>query len=83
VRAELAACRVERDRLRLVLDTERAHAVARQEMMRAERETIARRAFAAERKATESARELAAIRATLSWRLTRPLRAVRRRMRRS
>jgi hypothetical protein len=63
--------------LRLVLDSERAHAVARLEMMRAERETIARRASAAERKAAESARELVAIRATLSWRITRPLRAVR------
>ena len=66
-----------------MLDSERAHAVARQEMMRAERETIARRAFAGERKATELARELTAVRATLSWRVTRPLRAVRRRFHRS
>ena len=85
LRAELAACRAERDRLRLLPDTERERFSTQLEAMAAESEQTARRALAAEQHATATARmvdmltqELTAIRATLSWRVTRPLRAVRR-----
>jgi predicted nucleic acid-binding Zn-ribbon protein len=85
LRVELVACRAERDRLRLLQDVERAGFVARLEAKAAESQKIAQRARSAEQRAAgarrtaeELTRELAAIRATLSWRLTRPLRAVRR-----
>jgi hypothetical protein len=67
LRAELTPCRRERDRLALrLLDSE---------AVLAER---ARRAADAEHRADTLARELDAIRRTLSWRVTRPLRAIRR-----
>lgn len=85
LRAELAACRAERDRLRLLRESEEARYTARLEAMAADSRRSAGRALAAEELATTSARtvdeltrELTAIRGTLSWRLTRPLRAVRR-----
>jgi hypothetical protein len=78
LRAELAACRAERDRLRL-RDADRALLVARLESMSVESDTHLQRALAGERTAQERAGELAAIRETLSWRITRPLRALRRR----
>jgi chromosome segregation ATPase len=72
----------EQERLRRTLDVERTRTAARLAGLSAEALTNAQRAQAAERTVAELARELAAVRETLSWRVTRPLRAVRRRIRR-
>ena len=81
LRAELAATRAERDQVRLrLLDAELAIAADDPEAGPVESIVDTRRAVDAERKAGELARELAATQATLSWRVTRPLRAVRRRI---
>lgn len=76
LRAELAGTRIERDRLRLrLLDAElQLSGAAPAEPPPAESGTLA-----AEQRAAELARELEATRATVSWRVTAPLRAVRRR----
>ncbi|MFJ6670429.1 hypothetical protein ACIQMJ_04895 [Actinosynnema sp. NPDC091369] len=82
LRAELARTRTERDQLRLrLLDAELALSGAETPPA-----TVAiapsggqDRAAAAEARAAHLARELAATKATVSWRVTAPLRAVRRR----
>ncbi|MEU0509434.1 MULTISPECIES: hypothetical protein [unclassified Amycolatopsis] len=76
LRAELAETRGERDRLRLrLLDAElQLSGAAPAEAPLTESGTLA-----AEQRAAELARELDATRATVSWRVTAPLRAVRRR----
>ncbi|MDQ0378095.1 hypothetical protein [Amycolatopsis thermophila] len=76
LRTELAETRTERDRLRLrLLDAElQLSGAAPAEVPLAESGTVA-----AEQRAAELARELEATRATVSWRVTAPLRAVRRR----
>ncbi|MFT7835371.1 hypothetical protein Q5530_04370 [Saccharothrix sp. BKS2] len=84
LRAELTRTRAERDRLRLrLLDAELALAGTggvetagpAPTTPAGERDRVA----AAEARAAHLARELAATRATVSWRVTAPLRAVRRR----
>ncbi|SDC78039.1 hypothetical protein [Actinokineospora iranica] len=82
LRAELAACREERDRLRLrLLDAELALAAGDVdgEAPKADA-TDAQRAQLAEHRASELARELSATRETVSWKVTKPLRAVRRKI---
>ncbi|GAB3576147.1 hypothetical protein GCM10027445_39770 [Amycolatopsis endophytica] len=75
LRTELAETRTERDRLRLrLLDAELQLSSATPEAPVAETGTVA-----AEQRAAELARELEATRATVSWRVTAPLRAVRKR----
>ncbi|NIH77552.1 hypothetical protein [Amycolatopsis viridis] len=75
LRAELAETRTERDRLRLrLLDAELRLSGATPPEPPVENGTLA-----AEQRAAELARELEATRATVSWRVTAPLRAVRRR----
>jgi chromosome segregation ATPase len=83
LRAELVTARAERDRLRLrLLDAELALAAGSQD----EEGAVAaspedtQRAMLAEQRAGELARELAATRQTLSWRVTKPLRVVRRKI---
>ncbi|CRK60787.1 hypothetical protein [Alloactinosynnema sp. L-07] len=84
LRAELAACRAERDTLRLrLLDAELALAAGGMgdlDAVKAEASTDAQRAMLAEHRAGELARELSATRQTISWRVTAPLRVVRRKM---
>ncbi|WP_116109752.1 hypothetical protein [Amycolatopsis ruanii] len=76
LRAELAETRAERDRLRLrLLDAELQLSGAAP----AEAPVAESGQPAAEQRAAELARELDATRATVSWRVTAPLRAVRRR----
>jgi predicted nucleic acid-binding Zn-ribbon protein len=76
LRTELAGTRTERDRLRLrLLDAElQLSSSALVEAPVAETGTVA-----AEQRAAELARALEATRATVSWRVTAPLRAVRKR----
>jgi chromosome segregation ATPase len=84
LRAELASTRAERDQLRLrLLDAELAIAAGEPEAELVESTVDTQRVIDAERKAGELARELAATQQTLSWRVTRPLRAVRKRIPRS
>ncbi len=84
LRAELASTRAERDQLRLrLLDAELAIAADDPDVEVIESTVDTQRVNEAERKAAELARELAATQRTLSWRVTRPLRAVRRRIPRS
>jgi chromosome segregation ATPase len=81
LRSELSACRQERDRIRLrLLDAELALSLGDGEVSPVESPAAEQRAIAAEQRAGELARELAATQATLSWRVTRPLRAVRRKI---
>jgi hypothetical protein len=85
LRAELVCARAERDRLRLrLLDAELALAAGTGEPEPVVETTSpsvdAQRAAVAERLAGELARELEATHETLSWRVTRPLRAVRRKI---
>jgi hypothetical protein len=85
LRAELRAARAERDRLRLrVLDLEIMLSVEPScpvERVVPVLDTVdTERADAAERRAAGLARELAATQETVSWRVTAPLRAVRRRI---
>ncbi|WP_216212652.1 hypothetical protein [Amycolatopsis aidingensis] len=85
LRAELANCRKERDEIRLrLLDAELALAAGEVAGSgpAAEVEADRGRSVAAERRAAEIARELEATRQTVSWRVTAPLRAVRRRTQR-
>ncbi|QFZ16106.1 hypothetical protein [Saccharothrix syringae] len=83
LRAEVSRTRAERDRLRLrLLDAELALAGATPTPVAAAPTSAAGdndRVAAAEAQAAHLARELAATRATVSWRVTAPLRAVRRR----
>lgn len=72
----------DRDRHRHELDTERARFAAAVETVSIESTHNAQRAAIAERAAEQLAGELTATRATLSWRITRPLRAIRRTVRR-
>jgi chromosome segregation ATPase len=84
LRSELLSARAERDRLRLrLLDAELAIAAGEPEEAAPESTMDSQRVIEAERKAGELARELAATHETLSWRVTRPLRAVRRKIPRS
>lgn len=80
LREELAGCRQERDRLRLrLLDAELA--VAGSEPEAESTGTVdAERAALAEQRAAALAQELTATRQTVSWRVTAPLRKVRRKM---
>ncbi|MFL6142725.1 MAG: hypothetical protein ACJ72N_12770 [Labedaea sp.] len=81
LRAELVSCRQERDRLRLhLLDAELALAAGPVEDDRGPAEADLHRAALAEQKLGELVRELDATHQTLSWRVTRPLRAVRRKI---
>jgi len=81
LRAELASTRAERDQVRLrLLDAELAIAAGDPETAPVESTVDTQRMVEAERKAGELARELAATQQTLSWRVTRPLRAVRRKI---
>jgi chromosome segregation ATPase len=81
LRAELASTRAERDQVRLrLLDAELAIAAGEPDTEHIESTVDTQRAVEAERRAGELARELAATQQTLSWRVTRPLRAVRRRI---
>jgi hypothetical protein len=81
LRAELTSCREERDRLRLrLLDAELALAAGEVVGPTPEASTDGQRAMLAEHRAGELARELSATRETLSWRVTAPLRKVRRKM---
>lgn len=86
MREELKTAREERDRLRLaLLDAElvlSAGVVEADIMPGGEPSTDRQRMLTAERVAAEMARELDATRQTLSWRVTAPLRLVRRRMNR-
>jgi len=79
LRAELMACRAERDRLRLLHDAERPRVESRIREVTADAARNAQWAQAAEQTVEDLVEELAAVRRTLSWRVTRPLRAVRRR----
>jgi chromosome segregation ATPase len=84
LRAELAACREERDRVRLrLLDAELALSAGIDSVDTADPPVADQRAIMAEYRAGELARELAATHQTLSWRVTRPLRAMRRKIPRS
>lgn len=88
LRAELAGCRTERDRLRVQLleAEELLAAVADTDAQLREQQTpMPKRAenarlAEAEQRAAEFGRELDATRRTVSWRVTAPLRAVRRRV---
>lgn len=83
LRAELMTARAERDRLRLrLLDAELALGTGSPDEQGAVAASPAdtQRAMLAEQRAGELARELAATRQTLSWRVTKPLRAVRRKI---
>lgn len=83
LRAELTSCREERDRLRLALvDAELAISAGKLDQGGpvGQQSVDAQRALLAERRASEFAQELAATRQTVSWRVTRPLRAVRRKI---
>jgi chromosome segregation ATPase len=85
LRAELVSTRAERDQLRLrLLDAELALAAEEPEAVAGAESTVdVERVVEAERRAAELARELAATQQTVSWRVTRPLRAVRRKIPRS
>lgn len=84
LRAELAATREERDKMRLaLLDAELVLSAGGAEVgfeatgdLTPERQRL----FEAERRAAEMARELDATHRTVSWRVTAPLRAVRKKM---
>jgi uncharacterized membrane protein len=83
LRAELMTARAERDRLRLrLLDAELALGAGSEDEVGAVAASPedTQRAMLAEHRAGELARELAATRQTLSWRVTKPLRAVRRKI---
>ncbi|WP_414936416.1 hypothetical protein [Amycolatopsis sp. cmx-11-51] len=86
MRAELLAAREERDRLRLaLLDAElvlSAGVVEADILPGGEPSADRQRMLTAERVAAEMAGELDATRRTVSWRVTAPLRLVRRRMNR-
>ncbi len=83
LRRELAACRSERDGLRLRL-LEAELALSADPLAIGPPDDVAavdaQRAALAEHRAGELARELAATRETVSWRVTKPLRAVRRKI---
>jgi len=83
LRAELKTCREERDKLRLaLLDTELAVSAGGGADVPPGGEPSAdrQRLLNAERLAAEMARELDATRRTVSWRVTAPLRVVRKKM---
>jgi len=87
LRAELKTCREERDKLRLaLLDAElvvSAGVVDADVLPGGEPSADRQRLLNAERLAAEMARELDATRRTVSWRVTAPLRVVRKKMDRS
>lgn len=88
LRAELASCREDRDRMRLaLLDAELVLSAggldgtgAFVEASTGDQTPDRQRLFVAERRAAEMARELDATRRTISWRVTAPLRVVRKKM---
>ncbi|WP_235096746.1 hypothetical protein [Amycolatopsis decaplanina] len=84
LRAELKTCREERDKLRLaLLDAElvvSAGVVDADVLPGGEPSADRQRLLNAERLAAEMARELDATRRTVSWRVTAPLRVVRKKM---
>ncbi|WP_410664337.1 hypothetical protein [Amycolatopsis sp. lyj-84] len=84
LRAELKTCREERDKLRLaLLDAElvvSAGVVDADILPGGEPSADRQRLLNAERLAAEMARELDATRRTVSWRVTAPLRVVRKKM---
>ncbi|OKJ98590.1 hypothetical protein AMK34_17205 [Amycolatopsis sp. CB00013] len=84
LRAELKTCREERDKLRLaLLDAELvvSAGVADADVLPGGEPSVDRqRLLNAERLAAEMARELDATRRTVSWRVTAPLRVVRKKM---
>ncbi|OLZ59792.1 hypothetical protein BS330_05360 [Amycolatopsis keratiniphila subsp. nogabecina] len=84
LRAELKTCREERDKLRLaLLDAElvvSAGVVDADVLPNGEPSADRQRLLNAERLAAEMARELDATRRTVSWRVTAPLRVVRKKM---
>ncbi|WP_410658628.1 hypothetical protein [Amycolatopsis sp. lyj-112] len=84
LRAELKTCREERDKLRLaLLDAElvvSAGVVDADLLPGGEPSADRQRVLNAERLAAEMARELDATRRTVSWRVTAPLRIVRKKM---
>ncbi|SDX36392.1 hypothetical protein SAMN05421504_1021163 [Amycolatopsis xylanica] len=85
LRAELAATREERDKMRLaLLDAELVLSAGGAEAagfdVTGDQTPERQRLFEAERRAAEMARELDATHRTVSWRVTAPLRAVRKKM---
>jgi chromosome segregation ATPase len=83
LRAELKTCREERDKLRLaLLDAELVVSAGGVdvELPGIEGASDRQRLLNAERRAAEMARELDATRRTVSWRVTAPLRVVRKKM---
>jgi chromosome segregation ATPase len=81
LRAELVSARAERDRLRMrLLDAEVALASKQGDAPTGELSVYAQRALQAERLVGQIAQELTATRQTVSWRVTKPLRAVRRKI---
>ncbi|MEC3981435.1 hypothetical protein [Amycolatopsis sp. H20-H5] len=84
LRAELLSCREERDRLRLaLLEAELVMSTGTTDLalrQGAEPAFEHQRLIEAERRAAEMARELDATRRTVSWRVTAPLRVVRKKM---